>query len=194
MIKINLLPESQLTTRRFEAVTAGKSENIANIMLAVFLILGLLVSGYRYFDLHSTQKNLKLRISEAEAELERLKPILKEVENFKKRKDLLQRKLNLIQDLKANQQGPVHIMDELYSKVPQYLWFDTMELKSNTISLKGGALNPNEVAEFLKNIDDSKYFMEPSLNEIREQKNFYSFACSFGFSFKPKEQEEKKEI
>ncbi|HPR64562.1 MAG TPA: PilN domain-containing protein [Thermoanaerobaculia bacterium] len=195
MIKINLLPEAQQPTRRFEAVSVGKGDNLANIALISLIVVGLLVSGFRWWTLNSEKKNLNLRIKEAEAELERLKPILEEVERFKKRKDLLQKKLDLIQDLKANQKGPVHIMDEISQKVPEYLWFDQLELKSNTITIRGGALNPNEVAEFLKNVDDSPYFSEPTLKEIREQKEYYTFSCNFGFTFNPaKASEGQKEV
>lgn len=196
MIRINLLPEAQQTTRRFEAVsTAAKGgENLATIALIVFLVIGLGVAAFQYWRLTQKKKDLQGRISVAEAEIERLKPIMEEVERFKKKKALLEKKLNLIQDLKANQKGPVHIMDELSNTLPEYLWLADMKLKGTNITLRGGAMNPNEVAEFLKNIDDSPYFKEPSLKEIRERKDYYSFNCNFGFTFNPKKTPENKEV
>ena len=67
------------------------------------IILSLLVTGWRFYQLHSEKASINARIAEAEREIERLKPILEEVERFKKRKELLQKKLDLIQYLKANQ-------------------------------------------------------------------------------------------
>ena len=193
MIRINLLPEAQQATRRFEAVSMDRGENLANMALVALIIVSLVASGIRWWTLNSKKKNLKLRIRQAEQQLERLKPILEEVQRFKRRKELLQKKLDLIQDLKANQKGPVHIMDELYQKVPDFLWLDSMELKSNTIVLRGGVLNPNQGAECLKNMDDSPCLSEPSLRDIREQRKYYSFNCCFGFPFNPKPEQQNQE-
>ena len=150
MIKINLLPEAKVATRRLEAVSTPKSDNFANICIVILVVIGVAITAGRWWTLNSKQKALSVQIKDAETELERLKPILEEVEKFKRKKELLQRKLNLINDLKANQKGPVHIMDQLSSTVPTYLWLENMNLKGNTITLRGGALNPNEVAEFME--------------------------------------------
>ena len=53
-------------------------------------------------------------------------------------------------------------------------------------------MNPNEVVEFLKNLDDSPYFGEPTLKKINERKNYYSFQCTVSFTFNPKNAKDNK--
>lgn len=191
MIKINLLPEAKAPgITRVEAMPGAGIENLNNIIIIVFVVIGLGLSAWRWWGLNRTIHQLDSSIEAATKEYEKLKPIIEEVKQFKARKAELEKKLNLINQLKANQQGPVHIMDELSNCIPDLLWLDRMNLKGNTITLQGKAFNPNAVSEFIEKLYASPYFGEPNLQEIREQKEFYTFRMTFPFTFSPKKEEE----
>ena len=52
--------------------------------------------------------------------------IIAEVEAFQRRKDSLQSRIDLINQLKQNQKGPVRIMDRISQDLPDLVWLDKM--------------------------------------------------------------------
>lgn len=197
MIKINLLPEAKVALARKPAVIpAGiPAENINNYLIIGFLVLGLILGGYLWFSKQAKKVKLQARVQSAREQAEALKPYIEQVNNFEKRKKKLEDKLKLITDLRANQEGPVHIMDELASLIPDLLWLTSLNLKGNTMEIKGNAFNPSSIAEFLQRLDESPYFDEPSLKEMKETKDYNTFSLSVTFSFSPqKEVQKTKEV
>lgn len=195
MIKINLLPEAKVALARKPAVVpAGiPAENLNNYLIIGFLVLGLLIGGYLWFSHQTKKSKLEAKVQDARQQAEALKPFIEQVNDFEKRKKELEDKLKLITDLRSNQEGPVHLMDELASLVPDLLWLTSLEMKGNTMEIKGNAFNPSSIAEFLQRLDESPYFDEPSLKEMKESKDFNTFSLTVGFSFSPKQEAPKIE-
>lgn len=193
MIKINLLPEAKVAlARKPVAIPAGvPAEKINNFILLGFLILGVLIGGWLWFSNHTKKVKLQAKVQTAREQANALKPYIDQVNEFEKRKSKLETKLKIITDLRANQEGPVHIMDELASLVPDLLWLTSLNLKGNTMEIKGNAFNPSSIAEFLQRLDESPYFDEPSLKEMKEEKDYNSFSLTVTFTFTP--QQETKE-
>lgn len=196
MIKINLLPEAKVALARKPAVipTGVPLENLNNYIILAFLILGILIGGWLWFSNQSKKIKLNAKVQSAREQAEALKPFIDQVNDFEARKAKLEKKLTIIKDLRANQEGPVHIMDELASLIPDLLWLTDLSLKGNIMEIKGNAFNPSSVAEFLQRLSESPYFEEPSLKEMKEEKDYNTFSLTINFSFVPKEQqkEEKK--
>jgi len=187
-IKINLLPEAKATTaRRPEAAAAGGvgGMDLNTILIIALLVAGLLVSGYLTLMKYNKKKNIQAQIKAAQEEYQRLLPIIEQVKKFKARKEQLEKKLNLINELRANQEGPVHLLDELADLVPDLLWLENVSIRGNTMEVKGQALSPNAVAEFLQRLDDSQYFSEPSLRSMNEVSNAHSFNLVCNFTYTP---------
>lgn len=195
MIKINLLPEAKVSIARKPSVipTGIPSENLNNYFIIGFLILGLIVAGYMWFSQQAKKTKLQAKVQSAKEQAEVLKPYIDQVNNFEKRKKKLEDKLKLITDLRANQEGPVHIMDELASLIPDLLWLTSLELKGNRMEIKGNAFNPSSIAEFLQRLDESPYFDEPFLKEMKELKDYNSFSLSVTFSYTPQQTLQKTE-
>ena len=188
MIKINLLPEAKATTaRRPEAAAAAGvgGMDLNTILIIALLVAGLLVSGYLTLMKYNKKKNIQAQIKAAQEEYQRLLPIIEQVKKFKIRKEQLEKKLNLINELRANQEGPVHLLDEMADLVPDLLWLDNVGIRGTTMEVRGQALSPNAVAEFLQRLDDSIYFSEPSLRSMQEVANAHSFNLVCTFTYTP---------
>lgn len=190
MIKINLLPEAKVELARRPAVipAAVPAENVNNYIIIGFFIIGVLLSGYLWFSKYNAKKKLEGRVFAAKQEAEALKTYIEQVNRYENNKQQLEKKLKLIQELRANQAGPVHIMDEIASLVPDLLWLTDLTLKGKTIEIKGNVFNPNAVAEFLQRLDESPYFDEPTLKEMKEQRGYHSFSLTVGYTFSPGEE------
>jgi type IV pilus assembly protein PilN len=188
MIKINLLPEAKVSiARRPESAAAAGvgGMDLNTILIIGLLVAGVLVSGYLTLMKYNKKKNIQAQIKAAQEEYQRLLPIIEQVKKFKIRKEQLQKKLDLINELRANQEGPVHLLDELADLVPDLLWLDNVSIRGTTMDVKGQALSPNAVAEFLQRLDDSDYFLEPSLRSMQEVASAHSFNIVCTFTYTP---------
>lgn len=188
MIKINLLAEG----KRPAAVRKSKSpkrallesEHLAGILLLVgLLVVGLLPSGAWWWLKRAEIADNKQEIADAERRVEELSAIIEEVEEYKAKQAELERKIQVIEDLRRNQRGPVQVMDSISRALPELLWLDNMQMNANTITLTGRAFSTNAVATFIENLDGVEEFDEPSLRGLQERGQVYNFNIAFAYSF-----------
>ncbi len=186
MIRINLLAEGRRPAAVRKTRTAALAErNWTNITLTACILLGVIaVVGY-WFVLNEHRAEKRQEVATAQAEVERLKPILQEVEDFKKKQADLERKIEVITNLKNNQRGPVRVMDAISRALPELLWLDQMEVKASSIRLNGKAFNVNAISNFLENLDKVPEFMEPHLGTVNEAGEVYKFTIDVDYSLAP---------
>ncbi len=188
MIKINLLVEARAEKVARKPLISIGIQGLNNFILAGVLLVGLLAVGVTYWRLSTTLNAIEKEIAVNQKEYDRLKPIIAEVEKFKKNNTELKHKIEVIEKLKANQYGPVRIMDEVSKALPDLLWLSDLNLSGNTITLKGRALNENAVANFISNLDASPYFAEPTLRIMsQDNKGVFSFDMACTFTYSPQE-------
>jgi type IV pilus assembly protein PilN len=176
MIKINLLAEG----KRPQAVRRKTAKPLKEADLSQYLLLGVLLlviagCAVYWWLLHSRIQGLNQEIAAANEEVRVLAPIIKEVEDYKAKQAELEHKIAVITDLKANQRGPVQIMDSISKALPELLWLTRLEMNANTIKLWGQAFNTNAVATFTENLDRVAEFQEPDFKETKREGEVYSF-------------------
>ncbi len=195
MIKINLAGEGRrvrgagAAAAMPMAVGAGAPANINNILLLGFVGLGLVLAGAYWFINKRILSNKQEVVAQRKAEADKLEAIIKEVEQFQRRKDSLQQRIDLINQLKQNQKGPVRIMDRISQDLPDLVWLDRMTVSGGRIALNGRGLNPNAIANFVENVKNDPYFEEPelgSMQEVTAAPLVYSFDMTFAFTYAPK--------
>jgi type IV pilus assembly protein PilN len=194
MIKINLVSEGKrpVVSRKTKEKLgiAGVELGEGLFMLAVlFGVLG--IGGYWYY-LHNQVKEREVAITAAQAEVDQLAQVLKEVDDYKVKKEKLEHKIGIINDLKRAQWGPVRIMDQISSALPELLWLDSLSLQANNIELHGRAFNTNQIAAFIENLGKVPEFQEPRLRDTTKQGPVYNFVITFNFAVaEPKAQQQK---
>ena len=163
--------------------------NINNIMIIAGLVIGILAAaGYWFWNKRELTQRQQVA-DQRTVEAQKLEGIIKEVEDYQKRKDSLQQRIDLINQLKQNQKGPVRIMDQISRDLPDLVWLDTMDITSGRVSIAGRGLNPNAIALFIENIKNDPYFEEPnvgSVTQISAAPLVYSFDMNFAFTYTPK--------
>ena len=199
MIKINLVREGRAVRGAGGAAPAaatavsvpgGGTTNINNLLAIGLMVVGVLVAaGYWFIEnrkLADRKETVRVRSEEAA----KLESVIKEVEAYQKQKDNLQKRIDLINQLKQNQKGPVRIMDRISQDLPDLVWLDHMGVAGGRITLNGRGLNPNAIANFVENIKNDPYFEEPALSNVTEVPGgktlVYSFDMDFKFSYAPK--------
>jgi type IV pilus assembly protein PilN len=186
MIKINLVGERKRPVTPSPAAGAGGFEgaSIGNWLLIGLIVLGILFALGHMWYLNGKIEDKEVEVAEAQREVDELEPYIREVEAFKAKKAELERKVEVINQLKANQHGPVRVMDYVSRALPELLWLNRMEVAPTTITLTGQAFNTNAVANFIENLDRVPEFQEPILRDTQQKGEIYTFVIAFNYSFK----------
>ncbi|MEM7412961.1 MAG: PilN domain-containing protein [Myxococcota bacterium] len=156
MIQINLLPVREAKR------AADLRQHVTQ--LAITLLLVAVTIWYVHDRITDQISVAEQRVAQMEADIEKFKPQLQQVEAFRKKKASLERKIDIIEGLDRARQGPVRVMDELATHTPERLWLDNVETKGTTISLSGRSLDNELVAVFLGSLGDSPYFSDVDLD------------------------------
>lgn len=189
MIRINLLSEGKrpaaVRKSRQPATSFLQGEQAAAIMLAAAIVLvGLLPAGVWWWVKSNEIEENDAAIAEAQREVDELAAIIKEVEQYKAKQVELQNKISVIEQLRRNQRGPVHVMDAISTALPELLWLDRMSMTNTSITLNGRAFNTNAVASFVENLDNVPEFQEPDLRNVqRGRGGVYSFNIVFQYTY-----------
>ena len=173
MIKINLLREGRGPTR---AAAPGPGPSAAGgpanfnmvILLALVALLGLIAAGWTFFAWRGIE-NKRDEVARQEEEAAKLRKIIEEVAQFERRRDSLEKRIALINQLKQNQKGPVRLLDHVSRDLPDLVWLDQMSLDGRVLSISGRTLNPNAAATFVENLKGDPMFDEPEFNVLSAQ-------------------------
>ena len=183
MIKINLVAEAPAAAAvKTERTPFSLGAKQGDIVLMIMLVLGALVVGTQWYLLTSQRSDLQAIEQQRRQERDELLQYIKLVEQLEARREALRHKINVINDLKQQQQGPVRIMDEVSQALPELVWLNKLTLKGSSVVLSGVAMDENAVANYITNINASPYFEEPILKNLaRSRGETFSFSlnCTF---------------
>src|SRR3954462_9722355 len=192
MIKINLLSEGKrpAAVRKKSAGTKLEGQDVGQWMMLAGILIGLAAFGIAWYLQNQKTTAKQQEVAAAEREVDQLASVIKEVEEYKGKKAELERKIGITNDLKANQRGPVRVMDYISRALPELLWLDSMSMRSSSITVEGRAFNTNAVANFIDNLDKVPEFDEPLLKTTDlQQGGIYKFRIDFNYSFSGKKKE-----
>ena len=186
MIRINLLPYR----------AARKKENIRvqlNIFIGSIVILLLLVWAINAF-LGGRIDKLKADIASTRAQVAKYEKINKEIAEIRKKLDVLERKIKVIESLEADRKMPVENLDSLYQLlVEKRMWYTGLEEKNKTFNIKGIALDNYTVADYMTRIEKSDRFDTVTLKSVKQhsmkEKNLKLKQFEVSFRNKPKQPE-----
>jgi Tfp pilus assembly protein PilN len=190
MIKINLLQEGKrpAAVRKVKVAAALRLEgqDVGQWLLALGLLVGVAALAVTWWIWSKRVEEKQAEVAAAQREVDSMAAVIKEVEDYKAKKAELERKIGIINDLKANQRGPVRVMDYVSRALPELLWLDRMKMNASGIEIEGRAFNENAVANFIENLDKVPEFDEPFLKSMEEQQGgIYKFVIDFTYSFAP---------
>jgi Tfp pilus assembly protein PilN len=192
LIKINLVREGR-AVRGTGVVTgtpvAAGPSSANNGLLIGGVILGILIAGGWWYMQKRTLAQRQESVAQKQIEATRLEKIIKDVADFQKQKDSLQKRIDLINQLKQNQRGPVQLMDRVSQDLPDLVWLDKMSIAGGVVTIDGRGLNPNAIANFVENVKNDPLFEEPDLGNVTQASVtplVYSYTMKFHFTYAPK--------
>jgi type IV pilus assembly protein PilN len=157
MIKINLLAAERRTVKKKLPFQAGQK---LTVMCSLILVVAGLLIGWRYWDLGRESARIDQDISSAQNETARLHSIIQQVQQFEQRRAQLQQRVALIEELRKNQTGPVHMLDQISRALPSMLWLTGVKQAAdpNEVVIDGRATSLTSLSDFVANLEASGYF------------------------------------
>ena len=164
MIRINLLPHREekraLRKKAFYALLGLGAAAGATIVL--------MVGGYnaRALSIQSQRNDvLKAAIVELDKKIVEISTLREEIDALKARQQA-------VEDLQADRNQPVYLMDELVKQTPAGVFLKTVKQEAQKVTLNGSAQSQERVSELLRNLSGNSPWLErPELVEVKEARS-----------------------
>lgn len=181
MIRINLLGAPKPKRGKRPAITVMPTEG-PSLWLAIVigLLLVVAVNAWMYFDRDRAQKKVQQDIANADLEQKRLAGVKAAYLEKQRQADLYKRRVDVIDQLRASQSGPVDLLTTVGDTVnsTDAVWLSKMTDTGKAINVKGTALSHNAVANLIGNLKKTGYFQTVEITESRQDpkvKDFQAF-------------------
>ena len=161
MIFINLLPVRAAKKREF-----GRQQLVLFVLLLVLAGIG---NYFVYNRFESELRSLDKQIVDTRAEIAQLEKTIGEVKSIKEDKKALEDKLKILDTLKKGRTGPVKVLDELATIIPQKVWIVDFNEQSGAVSMNGAAASYEDLSNFSKKLKASTHFSNITIKTARQR-------------------------
>ena len=187
MIKINLLEETRQQAKP-KAGGGGPKFQVAGNVGVIVLLAGVGAAmvgvGLYGFYLKQTLDKLATDIETAQKEKARLEYVIQKDAELRRKKDDLNRKIGIIAELKRKQDLPVQLLDLISRNLADFVWLEELTFTGELVTIRGKAQTPIALANFLRNLEDSKFFDDVALQRQQNEPSGIT-AFELTMSFKP---------
>jgi type IV pilus assembly protein PilN len=102
-----------------------------------------------------------------QTEIKRLEGQIKDIANLQAEIAALRARQQAVEDLQADRNLPVHLLNELVHQLPDGVFLTSMKQENQTVSIQGMAQSNERVSELLRNLGSkSPWLTRPELVEI----------------------------
>jgi len=166
MIRINLLglPRQKKGKRGSVAAVAEPGMPGEGPSALIFIVAGLLVGlgvlFYFYNDANTKQKKLTDDLAAANQKGASLATVKTKYEQRKKEADAFEKRVKVIDDLRAAQSGPVKLLNTIGDSVnnTDAVWLSNVSEKGTSLDIDGTALSTVAVANLITTLKHTDYF------------------------------------
>jgi type IV pilus assembly protein PilN len=174
MIRVNLLSADRPAGKKAKVPSAPGAVQLY-LFLAVFVGGAIVLSALLFVYVNRQIADLDAKIVDRNKRLSDLQAVKKQVDEFQAKKKTLEDKVNLIERLRAEQAGPVHMLDEISKALPDFVWLTSMDQNGANLSMKGQTSGLTAVADFIANLQRSGWFPSVELKSTTEANNVVTF-------------------
>jgi Tfp pilus assembly protein PilN len=197
MIRINLLGVPRKTRGKRAAAVSVPGEGSSTLVLGLVVGLGLVLAmAASYVWVTREQGVLEKKLQQANAENRRLADVKAKYEASKRKADMFERRVKIIDELKEAQKGPVNLLNLVADTVNKTdaVWLDAMTTDGKNLNFTGMALSADAVADLMSNLRKTGAFKTVEIKEtsqdssVKELQAFkFELICEIGLSNKVKE-------
>jgi type IV pilus assembly protein PilN len=160
IVLINLLPHREARRKkRREAFFVG---------VAAALIGGLLLLALAYTALSAMIDRQQSRNEFLQSKIAQLDVQIKDIATLRQEIESLRARQQAVENLQSDRNLPVYLFDDLTQDTPTGVQITSIKQEGQSVLLQGTALSQERVADLLRNLADTKGWLEkPELIEIR---------------------------
>lgn len=159
MILINLLPHREAARKR------RKEQFFTH--LGASALLGGLIGGAVFTWYQGQIATQQERNQFLQSEISKLDAEIKDIATLQQQITSLRARQTAVENLQANRNLPVHLLEELVVQIPDGVFLNTMRQEGGNVLLTGVAQSQERVSELLRNLGTkSQWLSRPELVEI----------------------------
>ena len=163
MIKVNLLPYRE----RKKKDLWKRQIFVASATFGAFLLIIATLHGYIYFNVNGLERDVKA----AEGRLEELNKLAAEFNSVKADKDLLAKKIEVINNLEKSRTDVVLLLNEVARTIPPgQVWLVLLAETGSNLRIDGIARDNLAVAVFMNNLERSPLIKSVDLSASKQDK------------------------
>lgn len=159
MIRINLLGEPPRIDARGVRWLVAYGCSVAALVVICFVVRA---------DAVRDEATLAAQTESLSGELGRLREITKEVRTLETKRAGLRAKLDVIDTLKRNKVGPVRLLEDINTALPERAWLTEVAENLGSMKLVGYALDNQVIAGFMKALERSDFVNSVELVEAKQ--------------------------
>jgi Tfp pilus assembly protein PilN len=173
-IEVNLLPAEY---RVHKKALQLPREIIYPALGVAILWLGLMLWTVK---LDTTISQVKAQISRTEQMIRTNKPIKDEIVRLKENKNVVQGKIQALEQISVDRAKWVRIMEVVCQRLPDFTWIESCEEKDESLLMSGRTFSFPEVANFMSRLSESAYIKSVDLSGIEDRGagKLFSFSIS----------------
>jgi type IV pilus assembly protein PilN len=133
---------------------------------AVLIIFGVINAGY-WYRLDHEKKAIAVQMRLAEQKNRELATIKARYLERQKQADAYKRRVDVIDNLRSNQSGPVNLLAMIGETVngTEAVWLNSMQDQGGSVAIDGMALSNEAVANLISNLQKTGYFRNIEIKE-----------------------------
>jgi type IV pilus assembly protein PilN len=162
MIRINLLPVGRRPVE----------EKVRKEISVFFLLMFFSLAVMAYFHIGHTREIKRIGETKktVDKEIRRYRDRQKQLDELKKKENVMKQKLKVIEDLRKNRDLPVRILNELAVRIPaDKMWIKTLSQKGGILTLTGVARGNETIAQFMEILAKSPY-IDPNAVVLKQSR------------------------
>ena len=174
MIRINLLGGAKPKSKKGPAISMPSFEfgNLGGPMVQVagVLLIAVVVNAGYWYHLDREKKAIEVKMRVAEQKNRELADIKAKYLERQKQADSYKRRVDVIDQLRANQTGPVNLLSTIGDTVnsTEAVWLTSMLDQGASVSIDGTALSSDAVANLISNLQKTGFFRNIEIKETSQ--------------------------
>jgi type IV pilus assembly protein PilN len=158
--RVNLLPH--------RAAKRERQKKLFWALTGLAAVAGLFMVGAVWTVLQGQIGSQEARNEFIRAENRKLDTQIKEIATLRQEIDGLRARQRAVEDLQADRNQPVYLLDEIAKQVPEGIYLRSIKQEDRRVNVTGWAASNERVSEFLRNLQNNSRVLErPELVEIK---------------------------
>jgi type IV pilus assembly protein PilN len=174
MIRINLLGGAKPKGKKGPAISMPSFDlgDLGGPMIQVagVLLIAVAINAGYWYQLDREKKSIEVKARVAEQKNRELAEIKAKYLERQKQADSYKRRVDVIDQLRSNQTGPVNLLSMIGDTVngTEAVWLVSMQDQGASVAIDGTALSSDAVANLISNLQKTGYFRNIEIKETSQ--------------------------